>query len=134
MSMLNPKIVVEFKDFLLKTNMLALALAVVIGGAIGKVVDAFVADLIMPVIAVILPADASWHTWTLDIWKLRFPLGHLFGITLNFVIIAAVVFAITKVMMKPAPAPPAVPSKVCPQCLETVHADAKRCKHCTGAF
>lgn len=131
---MNPKIVVEFKDFLLKTNMFALAMAVVIGGAVGTVVNALVSDLIMPVIAVVLPADASWQTWTLNIWKLKFPLGHLFGIILNFVIIAAVVFFVTKLVMKPAPAPPPAPSKVCPQCMETVHIDAKKCKFCTSAM
>lgn len=129
MSFFNPKIVVEFRDFMLKTNMIALAMAVVIGAAVTLVVNAFVADIIMPIIAVILPADAHWQSWTLNIWRLRFPLGHLFGVLLNFVIIAAVVFFMMKLLMKPAPTPP---SKTCSQCLESVHLDAKRCKFCTS--
>jgi large conductance mechanosensitive channel len=129
MGLLNPKIVVEFKDFLLKTNMFALALAVVIGAAVGKLVEAFVADLIMPVVAVVLPADADWSLWTIGFWKLRFPLGHFFGAVLNFAIIAAVVFFLMKLLMKPASPPP---SKTCPQCLESIHPDAKRCKFCTS--
>jgi len=132
---MNPKIVVEFRDFLMKTNMFALAMAVVIGVAVGKVVDAIVADLVMPVIGVIFPAGA-WQTWTLNIWRLYFPLGHLFANLLNFVIIAGVVFFITKAFMKApvaaAAASPAVPSKVCPQCMETIHPDAKKCKFCTS--
>ena len=131
LTMKNPKIVVEFKDFLLKTNMLALAVAVVIGAAVKEVVDTFVSDLIMPVIAVVLPRDAGWETWTLDIWKLRFPLGHTFSIVLKFAIIAGVVFFFTKLLMRPAPLPP---SKTCPQCMETVHPDSKKCKFCTRSI
>jgi large conductance mechanosensitive channel len=132
----NPKIIVEFRDFLLKTNMFALAMAVVIGAAVGDLVKALVADLVMPVIAVILPKDAHWQNWTLDIWKLRFPLGHLFWQILNFVIIAAVVFMMTKLMLKFSPPAPPAPAatKVCPQCLEAVHVDAKKCKYCTSAM
>jgi large conductance mechanosensitive channel len=129
MGFLNPKIVIEFKDFLLKTNMFALATAVVIGAAVGKLVEAFVTDLIMPVVAVVLPTPEAWAAWTLNIWKLKFPLGHFFGVMLHFTIIAAVVFFMTKLLMKPAPTPP---SKPCPQCLESVHLDAKRCKFCTS--
>jgi large conductance mechanosensitive channel len=130
----NPKILIEFKDFLLKTNMFALAMAVVIGGAVGALVAALVADLVMPIIAVILPKDDSWQTWTLNIWRLRFPLGHLFGAVLNFVIIAGVVFTISKLMMKAPPPPPPPSTKVCPQCLETVALEAKKCKFCTSVM
>lgn len=131
MALLNPKIVVEFKDFLLKTNMFALALAVVIGAAAKEVVDALVAFLIMPVIAIVLPAESHWSSWTLSFWKFHFPLGALFSVVLKFTIIAAVVFFLTKMLMKPAPA---APSKTCPQCLESVHPDASRCKFCTSTI
>src|SRR5687767_5324136 len=106
MGLMNPKIVVEFKDFLLKTNMFALATAVVLGAAINELVKAVVSDLVMPIIAVILPKNSHWENWTLDIWRVRFPLGHLFWIILNFVIIALVVFLMTKMMMKAVPPPP----------------------------
>ena len=59
-------------------------------------------------------------------------IGNVMGTILDFMIIAAVVFVITKLMMKPPP-PPA-PAKVCPQCLETIHLDAKKCKFCTSAL
>ena len=130
----NPKILVEFKDFLLKTNMFALAMAVVIGAAVGELVKALVADLVMPVIAVILPRDSHWQNWTLDFWRLRFPLGHLFWQILNFVIIAGVVFTISKLMMKTPTPPPPPATKVCPQCLETVALEAKKCKFCTSVM
>lgn len=132
MSALNPKIVVEFKNFLLKTNMFALATAVVLGGAINAVVGGIVSDLIMPVVGVVFP-PGEWSTWTLKIWRLHFPLGHFFAIMLNFVIIAAVIFLMTKFMIKAEPPPPPVtPTKVCPQCQESIHLEAKRCKFCTS--
>ena len=131
----NPKVVNDFRDFLLKTNMFALAMGVVIGAAVGDLVKAIVADLIMPVIAVIIPKDASWQSWSLDIWRFKFTLGHLFWAILYFVIIAGVVFIMTKIMMRfTPPAPPPPPTKVCPQCMEAVHVDAKKCKFCTSAM
>ena len=130
----NPKIVAEFKDFIMKTNMFALAMGVVIGAAVGDLVKAIVADLFMPVIGVIVPRDSHWLTYTIGIGKLQFPIGHLFWNLLNFVIIAGVVFIITKLMLKAAPPPPAVPTKVCPQCMEAIHAEAKKCKFCTSAM
>ena len=128
MSKLNPKIVIEFKDFLLKTNMFALAMAVVIGGAINKVVEALVGDILMPTVGIVLPGK-DWRAWPENS---EFKFGHLGGAIIDFVIIAAVVFFITKLVMKPAPPPPPAPSKVCPQCMETVHIDAKKCKFCTS--
>jgi len=126
--MLNPKIVIEFKDFLLKTNMFALAMAVVIGGAVNKVVEALVGDILMPTVGIVLPGK-DWRSWPENS---EFKFGHLGGVILDFVIIAAVVFFITKLVMKPAPPPPSAPSKVCPQCMEVVHIDAKKCKFCTS--
>ena len=125
--MQNPKMVGEFRDFLLKTNMFALAMGVVIGNAVGKVVNSFVSDLIMPVVGVVAPGN-DWRQ--IKVWQ--FGIGNVMGTILDFMIIAAVVFVITKLMMKPPP-PPA-PAKVCPQCLETIHLDAKKCKFCTSAL
>jgi large conductance mechanosensitive channel len=130
----NPKIVVEFREFLLKTNMFALAMGVVLGAAVKDLVTAIVSDWIMPILSVVLPNPQYWNTWTLSVWRLHFPLGHFFSVVLMFVVIAAVVFFITKLMMKFSPPPPAVPTKVCPQCLEAVHVDAKKCKFCTSPF
>ena len=134
MKISNPKIVVEFRDFLLKTNMFALAMGVVLGGAVTELVKAIVADWIMPIVSVILPNPQYWSTWTLSFWRFHFPLGHFFYVILTFCVIAGVVFFITKVMFKLSPPAPAPPTKVCPQCLEAVHVDAKKCKFCTSAM
>jgi large conductance mechanosensitive channel len=99
----------DFIAFLRKTNALALAIAVIIGTAIGKVVTSVVGDLLMPVIG---------------LW--------LGGGDVDFVIIAFFVFVITKALIREeAPAPGPV-TKTCPACAETILAKATRCKFCTS--
>jgi large conductance mechanosensitive channel len=127
----------EFKKFLLQTNALALAVGVVIGGAIGKVVSSLVSDILMPVIGLALPAGA---------WRdLKFVLttnpdgtpgnaityGAFLGAVVDFVIIAFVIFMITKLFLKPSGDKPA-PTKTCPECLEVIPKDARKCRACTS--
>ncbi len=118
----------EFRDFLTKTNMLALALAVVIGGAVGKVVDGLVKHLLMPVIGIV-DAKGDWRQWSTEIGRFKLEYGQILGLLVDFLIVAMVVFFVTKALIKPAP--PA-PSKVCPECRENIHPEATRCKFCTA--
>jgi large conductance mechanosensitive channel len=119
----------EFRDFLLKSNMLVLALAVVIGNEVNKVVQSIILTIIMPV-AGVFSATGSWSTaLELDLWRFHFPIGQLLAAILNFAVIAAVVFFITKVFVKEATPGP---TKACKMCMELIHADAKRCKYCTS--
>jgi large conductance mechanosensitive channel len=126
----------EFKKFLLETNALALAVGVIIGAAVGKVVSSMVSDLLMPVIGLLIPGGA-WR-------ELKFVLsskpdgtpanaityGAFIGNVVDFVIVAFIVFMITKSLLKPAPAPAAPPTKACPDCLETVPKAARKCRAC----
>lgn len=121
----------EFREFLLKQNALALAVGVVIGSAIGKVVSGIVDDLIMPLIGVLLPGG-EWRTLQWDIHGGNFiKYGDLLGRVVDFVIVAFVVFLITKALLK---APPPPQTKTCAECLETVPLAAKRCRACTSVF
>jgi large conductance mechanosensitive channel len=127
-----------FKDFLLKNNVLALAIAVIVGGAVGKVVSSLAADLIMPVISLILPSG-EWRSAKFVLSKTVGPdgkeainalnYGTFFGNVVDFVIIAFVIYLLTKSLIKEAP--PA-PTKTCPRCKESVAPDATRCKFCTA--
>jgi large conductance mechanosensitive channel len=127
-----------FKDFLLKNNVLALAVAVIVGGAVGKVVSSLAADILMPFIGMVLPTG-DWRS-------AKFVLGHsvgpdgkdvvnavnygtFFGNVIDFIIIAFVVYMLTKALIKEAPA---APSKPCPRCRETIALDATKCKFCTA--
>lgn len=118
----------EFREFLLKTNMFALAMGVVIGGAIQKVVASIVGDLVMPVVGILTP-EGSWRTLKVGYGRLQFTVGNLMGTVLDFVIIGVVVFLITKMFVKQAPPPP---TKTCNACREGNHPEATRCKFCTS--
>lgn len=130
----------EFKAFLTKSNALALAVAVIIGAAMGKVVTAITGDLLMPVIGMILPkgdwreAKVVLSTSTDAAGKLTenaIRYGDFFGAVVDFLIIAFVVFLLTKAMIKPAPE---VPVKTCPYCKEKNDEAASKCKACTSAI
>lgn len=122
--------VTEFRDFLVKHDVLALAVGVVIGASVGKVVSGIVDDLIMPVVGVIMPGG-EWHTAELVLsGKNAIKYGDLLGRLVDFAIVAAVVFLILKAFIRKAPAPPA--TKACPQCLETIPLAATRCRACTS--
>jgi large conductance mechanosensitive channel len=130
-----------FKEFLLKNNVLALAVAVIVGGAVGKVVSSLAADIIMPLIGPAIPGG-NWRTATIEFGKKigadgkevvnTINIGAFFGSVIDFLIIAIVVYVITRMLLKEAPAPPPPPSKTCPRCKETVAVDATRCKFCTS--
>lgn len=119
----------DFKQFLLKANVVALALAVIIGVAAGALVTAMVDDFIMPIVGALTPGG-SWREWTFSIGSMTFGVGHFLGVFLNFAIVSVVAWRIGKLFMTPAPAPP--PTKVCPFCKSTIPADASRCASCTS--
>ena len=126
----------EFRKFLLQTNALALAVGVIIGAAIGKVVTSLVADVLMPVISLGIPGgewrDAKIALATDATGKVTKAIaaGQFLGNIVDFVIIATCVFLVTKLFIKPEP--PGTPMKDCPECTEKVPVVAKRCKYCTS--
>ena len=130
-----------FKEFLLKNNVLALAIAVIVGGAVGKVVSSLAADLIMPVISLVLPSG-EWRAAKLVLSRTVGPdgkeavnainYGTFFGNVVDFIIIALVIYLLTKSLIKEAPAAPPPPSKICPRCKEAIAIEASKCKFCTA--
>jgi large conductance mechanosensitive channel len=122
----------EFKAFIMKGNVIDLAVAVVVGGAFGKIVTAFVDGMVMPLVTCVLPANIKWEEWVLG----QFRIGAVLGATVNFLIIALVIFLVlVKFLgkfMKQEDSPAAPPTKECPACLEQVPLKATRCKHCTS--
>jgi large conductance mechanosensitive channel len=128
-----------FREFLLTNNVFALAVAVIVGGAVGKVVSSLAADIIMPLISPLMP-NGNWRAATIELGKKMgangkevvntINVGTFAGSVVDFLIIAMVVFLITKAIIKEAPPPP--PSKTCPRCKESVAIDATRCKFCTS--
>ncbi len=124
-----------FKDFLLKTNALALAVGVIIGVAMGNVVNSLVNDIIMPPIGLVLGnVDFSQMKWVLKATgdprtEVAIRYGTFVNFVIAFIIVAFVVYALTQLFLKPAPAPA---TKTCPFCKESIPPDATRCRACTS--
>ena len=89
----------EFMDFLDKFGVIGLAIAFIIGGAAGRLITALVVDLLMPVIAVIIPGG-EWRTTTFQVGPVKFLLGDFAGALIDFIIIALVVFMLSKQLSK----------------------------------
>lgn len=131
------KIANEFKQFLLRGNVVDLAVAVVIGAAFGAVVTALVEDLITPLIAAIFgKPDFSALTFTIN--GSRFLYGDFINALFTFATIAAAVFffivkpinmLISRARRQPPPDPT---TKKCPECLSEIPIDARRCAFCTS--
>lgn len=124
----------EFRQFLLRGNVVDLAVAVVIGAAFGAVVTAFVADLITPLIAAIF-GKPSFSDLTFTINGSRFLYGDSLNALLSFVLVAAAIFF---VVVKPMNALAARRARAedpttrdCPECLSEIPLAARRCAYCT---
>lgn len=127
----------EFKSFLLKTNALALAIGVIIGAALGAVVTSLVNDLIMPPIGFllggvnfddlqyVLGTDAETGQPVAIRW------GAFINTLINFVIIAFVVWRISKAFIREVPAEE---TKTCPFCREANAVDATKCRACASTI
>lgn len=124
----------DFKDFALKGNLLDLAVAVIIGGAFGKVVDAMVKNVIMPLLGYVTPSVESYRQWKLG----RVEIGVFLAELVNFLVVAVALYlvmvkllgTIRRASAPPAPGEPA--SKECPYCLSMIPTRAVRCAHCTS--
>jgi large conductance mechanosensitive channel len=127
----------EFKQFLLKQNALALAIGVIIGAAIGKVVSAIADDVINPIAGLMLPAGDWRHARIVlsravdgagRVSENAIAYGDLLGRAIDFFIIGIVVYLIAKAFIPKASAK--ITTKSCPECEEIIPAGARRCKAC----
>ncbi len=128
-----------FKQFLLRGNVVDLAVGVVIGAAFGGVVTALTKDLLTPLIAAIAgKPDFSALQFTVN--NSKFAVGDFVNAILSFVIIAAaiyylVVLPVNALVSRARKEPPADPTtKKCPECMSEIAITAKRCAFCTSAL
>src|SRR3989475_12160969 len=125
-----------FKQFILRGNVVDMALGVVIGAAFATVVSAFPRDLLTPLIAAIVgKPDFSAISFTIN--GSVFALGDFINAAISFLLVAAAVyfFVVTPVnllvaRMRKAQAPTDPTTKKCPECLSEIPIDARRCAHC----
>jgi len=129
-----------FKDFVMRGNVVDLAVAVVMGGAFGAVVTALVKDLITPIIAAFVgKPDFSGIVFTVN--GSKFPIGDFINAAVGFLLIALAIYIFVVAPMnaltarlRRGEAPPDPTSKKCPDCLSDVPVAAKRCAFCTSAL
>src|SRR5512145_368171 len=135
----------EFKEFIMRGNVVDLAIGVVIGAAFGKIVTSFVEDILMPPIGLAL-GNVDFSNLFINLSGKDYPsiaaakaagaatlnYGIFINNIINFLIIAFVIFLLIKQinrMQRPAAAPA---TKDCPHCLSTVPVKATKCAHCTS--
>ncbi len=134
----------DFKKFAFKGNVVDLAVGVVIGAAFGKIVTALVGDLVMPVVALVLPSG-DWRASGLVLRKAAeakddvvLKYGDFLGSVIDFLVVAVVLFLVVSKLMQAAkdrvgPKEKAVPTtKKCDFCLEEIPIAATRCRACTS--
>ncbi|MBQ8699543.1 MAG: large conductance mechanosensitive channel protein MscL [Schwartzia sp.] len=140
------KMVEEFKNFIMRGNVMDLAVGVIIGGAFGKIVSSFVSDVLMPPLGLLM-GNVDFSNLFINLGKVpvttlaeakaaNVPViayGQFMNACIDFLILAFAVFLmiqqINKVLPKEAPAPE--PRK-CPYCKSEIDAEATRCPHCTS--
>ena len=137
----------EFKAFVMRGNVLDLAVGVIIGAAFGKIVSSLVDDVLMPPIGLLI-RNVNFSDLVIGLNGKSYPsiaaakadgaptlnYGIFLNTVINFLIVAFCVFVIIQLVNRwvNKPAPPAPPTtKDCPQCAMTIPIQAKRCGHCT---
>jgi len=127
----------EFRAFILRGNLVDLAVAVVIGTAFTAVVNAFVRDIITPLIAAV-GGEPNFGRLAFTINGSRFPYGDFFNALVTFLIVAAVMFFLVikpvNLLLEEFRTEPEVeaPTRSCPECLSQIPSAASRCAFCTS--
>lgn len=145
--------IAEFKKFIMRGNVIDLAVGVIIGGAFQKIVNSLVNDVVMPLISLIT-GGVDFNNWFLVLGEGEFATaaeakaagiatlnyGTFIGTALDFLIMAFVIFVFIKIintvsdkLKKEKPEEPAAPTtKVCPYCKSEIDIAATKCPHCTS--
>ncbi len=125
----------EFKAFIMRGNVMDLAVAVIIGAAFGKIVTSLVDDIIMPLIGLII-GGIDFSTLGFKFGEATVLYGKFINNIINFLIIALVIFLLVKginsLKKKPAPVPAEPVTKECPHCYSIIPIKANRCPNCTS--
>ena len=137
----------EFKEFVMRGNVLDMAVGIIIGGAFGKIVSSFVSDILMPPIGLLLgrisfaslfvSLDGQTYATLEEAKKAgaaTWNYGAFLQTTVDFLIVAFAIFLLIRQVNKmKRPAPAAAPAtKECPFCVSTVAIKATRCPNCTS--
>ncbi|HZW94263.1 MAG TPA: large conductance mechanosensitive channel protein MscL [Candidatus Eremiobacteraceae bacterium] len=127
-----------FKKFILRGNVVDMAVGVVIGAAFASVVGAFTKDLLTPLITALTGGTQQFATTTFHIRTAEFNVGDFVNAAISFVLVAAAVYFFVVLPVNALVArmhrgekPPDPTTKKCPECLSEIPIEARRCSHCT---
>ena len=131
--------IAEFKKFIMRGNVIDLAVGVIIGGAFQAIVNSLVGDIVTPLLGIIL-GKVDFSSLAVTIGDASIGYGKFITAVLNFFIMALVIFAIVKAIndvserfhKKPEEEKSAPTTKVCPYCKSEIAIDAVKCPHCTS--
>jgi large conductance mechanosensitive channel len=137
----------DFRAFIMRGNVVDLAIGVIIGAAFGKIVASLVSDIIMPPIGLVL-GQVDFSDIFISLSRHQYPtiaaakaagaptlnVGLFINAVIDFIIVAFVVFLVMRYVNKmlPKPPPPAAATKECPRCTMAIPIPATRCPHCTS--
>ena len=126
-----------FRAFLLRGNVVDLAVGIVVGAAFTSLVNGFVKAFLSPVVGVLTGASGSFSAKTFHASGVTFPYGVFIDATISFAIVASVIYFLVVLPMNRMqerffPKATAAPMRECPECLTAIPAAAKRCSACTA--
>ncbi|WP_316637149.1 large conductance mechanosensitive channel protein MscL [uncultured Ruminococcus sp.] len=127
----------EFKEFIMRGNVMDLAVGVIIGGAFGAIVTSLTEDIISPILGLFGNLDFSQLVAKVGNVEIRY--GAFLTAVINFLIMALIIFLMVKginklmtIGKKKEEAEEEATTKICPHCCEEVNINATKCPHCTG--
>ena len=122
----------EFREFAIRGNVMDLAVAVIIGGAFGKIITSLVSDVLMPVIGLVM-GGVNFSELSITVGAAVIKWGAFVQSIIDFIIIAFVIFVLVRAMNRMKRDEPVTPTtKECPHCFTTIPLKAARCPNCTS--
>ncbi|GAA0661819.1 large conductance mechanosensitive channel protein MscL [Kitasatospora atroaurantiaca] len=126
-----------FRDFMMRGNVIDMAVGVVIGAAFTAVVTGFVSAFLTPLVGVVVGAAGDFSKYHFEVGGVVFPYGQFLNVLIAFIMTAAVLYfcvvlPVTKASARYLPKKPKVAKRPCPECLTEIPEAARRCSACTA--